>query len=164
MTLLRRLWSRSARDRRGVAAMEMAVVALGLILLVLTCVDVGRGISRSIDLNHAVRAGAQYAVVAPDATSKIEEEVRNALPLRLRNGLNVQTTCFCGPLPGGSGMPAEASCAAHCPFENEKKEKNAKLTTLRAQIPFTTYNFVSATIATSFDAEWVSSDVTIRHW
>ena len=72
--------SRFWRDRRGVAALEMAAVAPFLIFVMLICIDFGRAISQSIELTHAVKAGAQYAVTAANAQRLIEDAVRTALP------------------------------------------------------------------------------------
>ncbi len=55
------------RDKRGIAAVEMAAVAPVLLFILIACVDFGRAISQSIDLANAVRAGAQYAVTAATA-------------------------------------------------------------------------------------------------
>ena len=71
----RRAWPRFWRDRRGVAALEMAAVAPILILLLMICVDFGRAISQSIELNHAVKAGAQYAIAAANAQAQIEATI-----------------------------------------------------------------------------------------
>jgi Flp pilus assembly protein TadG len=57
------------RTRRGAAAMELAVVLPLLILVALACVDYGRYAYYSIAVTNAARAGAEYGIMNPYATS-----------------------------------------------------------------------------------------------
>ncbi|MCH8183956.1 MAG: pilus assembly protein [Proteobacteria bacterium] len=54
-----RLW----RDRRGVAALEFALIAPALFLLTVGIIDVGRMMWTAATLDHAAREGARYATV-----------------------------------------------------------------------------------------------------
>ena len=54
-----RLW----RDRRGVAALEFALIAPALFLLTVGIIDVGRMMWTASTLDHAAREGARYATV-----------------------------------------------------------------------------------------------------
>ena len=158
MALLRHMSARLRRDRRGMAAAEMAAVAPVLLLVVMACVDFGRAISQNIELNHAVRAGAQYAVTAANAQSQIATAIKNALPAYL-NDSTVVVTCYCGVLPNGStGLPPAAACDSACP------SGSARMMTLRAQHSFKPYNFAfGRTLASAFGFSQVSANVTIRH-
>ncbi len=145
------------RDRRGVAALEMAVVAPFLLLILMACIDIGRAISQSIDLTHAVRAGAQYAFTAANAQALIESTIRNALPPN-RSAATITTTCYCGALPNGdAGLPPVAACDSACPAGS------ARMMTLRAELPFQPYTFFGQTVATAFAFNQVVGNVTIRH-
>ena len=53
---------RSAGDRRGVAAVEFAVIAPVLMLLTAGVIDFSLYIGTRIELEQALRAGAQYAL------------------------------------------------------------------------------------------------------
>lgn len=62
--------STSCRLRRGTAAVEMALIAPLLMLIVLGCVDFGRFAYTYIAVTNAARAAAAYASVTPvDTTS-----------------------------------------------------------------------------------------------
>ena len=124
---------RAWRDKRGVAAVEMAMVAPLLLFILIACVDFGPAISQSIDLTNAVRAGAQYAVIAANAQAQIESTVRSALPSNL-SAATITTTCYCGALPGAdAGLPPVAACDSACPAGS------ARMMTIRATIPFQPY-------------------------
>jgi hypothetical protein len=146
------------RDKRGIAAVEMAAVAPVLLFILMACVDFGRAISQSIDLTNAVRAGAQYAATAANAQAQIESAVRSALPANLSTA-TIATTCYCGALPDGdAGLPPAAACDAACPAGS------ARMMTIRAATPFQPYNFAfGRTIATAVGFSQVSGNVTIRH-
>jgi TadE-like protein len=146
------------RDKRGLAAVEMAAVAPFLLFILIACVDFGRAISQSSDLTNAVRAGAQYAVMAANAQAQIESTVRSALPSNL-SAATITTTCYCGALPAGdAGLPPVAACDSACPAGS------ARMMTVRATIPFQPYNFAfGQTIATAVGFSQVSGSATIRH-
>ena len=158
MVHLRHMSARLRRDSRGIAAAEMAAVAPVLLLSMMACIDFGRALSQSIELTHAVRAGAQYAVTAANAQSQIAAVVKNALPTYLSDS-TVAVTCYCGVLPNGStGLPPVAACDSACP------SGSARMMTLRAQHSFQPYNFAFGnTIASAFGYNQVSANVTIRH-
>lgn len=146
------------RDRSGVAALEMVAVAPFLIFIIMIGVDFGRAVSQSIELTHAVKAGAQFAVTAANAQTLIEGAVRGALP-RGMSTATVTTACYCGPLPSGdSGLPPVAACDSACPVGS------ARLMTLRATYPFQPHTaLVGRTIMRTMGINQVSGNVTIRH-
>ncbi len=65
MTIFGRLCGRGSalRNRRGVAALEFALVAPALFLLTIGIIDVGRMMWTASSLGHAAREGARYATV-----------------------------------------------------------------------------------------------------
>jgi hypothetical protein len=148
------------RDRRGIAATEMALVAPFLLFFMVVGVDFGRATSQSIELTHAVRAGAQHSLTALGSKSVIEATIKESLPDRLKNTASITATCYCGAVPAGNtGLPPAAECSAPCPATS------AKMMTLRAAHAFTPYNIVFGHgMATAFGFNQVVSNVTIRHW
>ena len=146
------------RDRRGVAALEMVAVAPFLLFMLLVCIDFGRAISQSIELSHAVKAGAQYAITAANAESLIKATIKNALPSRMSTA-TITTACYCGALPSGdTGLPPVAVCDSACP------SGSARMMTLRATFPFQAYTGrVGQTILSTVGITQVSGNVTIRH-
>jgi Flp pilus assembly protein TadG len=78
--LLRMARMGAAAGRRGVAALEFALVLPVLTLILLTAVDLGTALEQSIRLETAARNGAQYAVSFPTPAADIETQVRNSLP------------------------------------------------------------------------------------
>lgn len=160
------VWSRYARsrpwrDRRGVAALEMVGIAPVLLLIMVACIDFGRAISQNMELGHAVRAGAQFAVTAPNARALIEDAAKAALPSHLSTAA-VTATCYCGALPSGNtGLPPVAACDSACP------STSARMMTIRATHPFTPVNFALGPLQSTFTSSQffsqVSGNVTIRH-
>ena len=74
-----------ARDRRGVAALELALLAPAVLLLIMGIVDVGQLTYTAMQVRAAAHAGAQYvyknaAGACPTATS-IASAVQSATPL-----------------------------------------------------------------------------------
>jgi hypothetical protein len=149
---------RAWRDRRGIAALEAAMVAPVLVLILMACVDFGRAISQSIELANAVRAGAQHAVTAANAQAQIESTIRSALPPNL-SAATIATACYCGALPSAeAGLPPVANCDSACPAGS------ARMMTIRATCPFRPVSFAfGQTVATALGFNEVSGHVTIRH-
>lgn len=67
-------------DNRGVAAVEFAIVAPALLLLMLGCFDIGNYIQTSLRLERAARAGAQYAVANSTDMAAVQARVIAAWP------------------------------------------------------------------------------------
>jgi Flp pilus assembly protein TadG len=77
LPLLRRLPSRLRnRDTRGQALVEMAVILPVLLLLLVLAIDVGRVFFGWVGLQNAVRIGANYAAIHPDAWSAPDNPVK----------------------------------------------------------------------------------------
>jgi Flp pilus assembly protein TadG len=132
-------WRWPLRSRRGVAALEFALVVPVLILLLLATVDYGRAISQNIRLSNAVRAGAQYALSFPDDVAGINARVTAALGGW--TDVSVATECQCA---GGSA--SASACTQIC--------TGIRVTTVRASRPFSAYHFTNITS--------VRSNVTLR--
>ena len=151
-----RLW----RDRRGIAAVEMAFAAPALAFFMIVAVDWGRATSQSIELTHALQAGAQHSLTAMGSEAVIAATIRQSLPARFQNTATITATCYCGVLAAGStDLPPVAGCDTHCPATS------AKMMTLRATQRFQPHNFVFGHgVATAFRFNEVVGNVTIRHW
>lgn len=163
MEALHRRQPRLRRDKRGVAALETAAVAPFLLLIIVACVDFGRALSQRIELTNAARAGAQYAVTAPQFAitpgqdNPVTQAVKNALPTHLR-AATVTTTCYCGPLQGETDLPPSQPCNNAC------AAPSARMMTIRAELPFTPVNFaITPTLASRIGFNTVSGHVTARH-
>jgi Flp pilus assembly protein TadG len=139
------------------AAVEMAVVAPFLMLVMMACIDFGRAISQHIQLATALRAGAQYAVMAANAQARIEETVRSALPSNMSTAA-ITTACYCGALPStDSGLPPVAACDSACPAGS------ARMMTLRATFPFRPYTLaLGGQTARALGINQVAANVTTR--
>lgn len=143
------------RDKRGIAAVEMAAVVPFLLLLTVACVDFGRLLSQRIDLTNAVKAGAQYATTDSASESRVLNVITNALPSHLQ-GATPYASCFCAA-PGVASAPVVA-CSAVCPAGN------VRTMTLRAEIDFVPVGFTLPGAArTAFGMNRLVSNVTIRH-
>ena len=150
--------SRAWRDRRGVAALEMAAVAPFLLFILLTCIDFGRALSQNIELTHAVKAGAQYSITASNAKTQIDAAVKNALPSYMRKTAIITSTCYCGPMPAGdTAMPPVAPCDSACP------STSARMMKITAKHSFTPLNFDIIGVTKVLGIDEISSNVTVRH-
>ncbi len=163
MEALHRRRPRLRRDKRGMAALETAAVAPFLLLIIVACVDFGRALSQRIELTNAARAGAQYAVTAPQfaiipgQADPVTQAVKNALPTHLQ-AATVTTTCYCGKLQGETDLPSPQPCNEVC------NAPDARMMTIRAELPFTPVNFaITPALATKFGFNTVSGHVTTRH-
>ena len=104
-----RLW----RAQDGVGAIEFAVVAGILCILLLGIVDFGIGFWEKMEVGTAARAGAEYAAKNPYDSTKIQAAVTNATSLSsvLASPAPAQT---CGCPDATTGITA-ATCGAACP-------------------------------------------------
>lgn len=131
-------WVRDAwRDQRGVAALELAVAAPLLILLLFAIIDFGRAIDQNIRLETAARSGAQYALSFPEDLIGITAAVNAALTGQA--GLHapeVSIACEC-PVAGGTAI-ADAGCTSSCAGRQ-------RLVTISVQQDFTAFQFAHIT-------------------
>ena len=97
-----------ALGRRAISAIEFALVAPILLLLLLGAADFGGALQQATALETAARAGAQFALARPSDTAGIEGATRAALPDGWAGNSNVQATrsCFCS----GTASACDATC------------------------------------------------------
>ena len=70
------LWRNPWRNRRGHAAMEFALIAPSILLLMLSASDFGLAMIKSQHLKSAARSGATYAFQHPQDSAGITAAVR----------------------------------------------------------------------------------------
>jgi Flp pilus assembly protein TadG len=110
-----RLRSRLARglgrDVRGVIAVEFAIIAPVLLLVMICTIDLGMGIYRQMQVESAAQAGAEYAI-AHGFSASIPNAVVNATSF---SGITASPAPaqFCG-CAATSGVTS-ASCGSTCP-------------------------------------------------
>jgi Flp pilus assembly protein TadG len=96
-------------NRSGVAAAEFALIAPVMLILLLGVYDIGNAIQQRLQLEQAVRAGAQYALSWPDQISGIKAAITAALPSSWNATVDANY-CHSGTSPASS--PASPSCPA----------------------------------------------------
>ncbi|TCS64019.1 TadE/TadG family type IV pilus assembly protein [Varunaivibrio sulfuroxidans] len=97
-------------DTAGVSAIEFALIAPVLMILMLGMFDYAVLIFHKMELVGAVRSGAQYALIDSSATTAIAQTVINSTNLPA-NTLSVTVTNFC-ECPDGSSLVCGGTCAA----------------------------------------------------
>jgi Flp pilus assembly protein TadG len=80
---------------RAISALEFAVVAPVLLLLMLGANDFGNALQQWTRLETAARAGAQYALAFPTDQTGIEEAALNGLQPTWQAGTAVTVQCSC---------------------------------------------------------------------
>jgi Flp pilus assembly protein TadG len=97
---------------RGVAAIELAIIAPVLLLFLICTLDLGIGIYRNMQVQNAAQAGAQYAIVHGFKVSSISSAVTNATSF---TGISADPAPnqFCG-CAASTGVTA-AVCGSKCP-------------------------------------------------
>jgi Flp pilus assembly protein TadG len=99
-----KLW----RDRRGVAALEFALIAPALLLLTVGIIDVGRMMWMASTLDHAAREGARYATAhgaqsaVPTSTAEVQAFVLNRAIGANPANLSVSVNWSPNSNPGGT--------------------------------------------------------------
>jgi Flp pilus assembly protein TadG len=94
---------RKLRSECGASAVEFALVAPLLFLLVFGIIDFGFGFGASINISNAAREGARLAVVDADPV-RVEAAVRRAAASLDQAALSVKVECTTStaqPCPGG---------------------------------------------------------------
>ena len=105
-------FSRFGADVRGVAAIELSIIAPTLALALICTADLGLGIYRNMQVQNAAQAGAEYAVAHGFVAESITTAVQAATAL---SGISASPapSQFCG-CPSATGV-AVATCGATCP-------------------------------------------------
>ncbi len=100
-------WTRRRHDEDGAAAIEFAIVASLLFMLVFGIIDFGFGFHTWNGTAHAAREGARYAATDAD-TGDIIQRTLNAADFLDQSRMNVTVTCSQGgSVFGTCSGPAE---------------------------------------------------------
>lgn len=108
---------RIADDRRGVAALEFALIAGMLVTLFLGVWDVGNAAQQEIRLQNALRVAGEYALSFPTDAAGIVNQVTNALPAGWTDVMVTGPTysCSCWSATQGSFAASGTAPACSCP-------------------------------------------------
>jgi Flp pilus assembly protein TadG len=105
--ILGRCW----RETRGNAALEMALVAPMLVLMMIGVADFGMAVFLKMQVQQAAQAGAEYAIVHGFDAAAITTAATSAVPV---SGITATPapaqSCGC---PSGTTMTA-ATCGTNC--------------------------------------------------
>jgi Flp pilus assembly protein TadG len=138
---------RFASDRRGVAALEFAIIALVLVTLVLGAFDFGNAAQQQVQLQEAVRAGGAYAATYPTDPTGIQNVVTNSLPTGWQLSSSPTVSCSC--LDSSTGATSSTICTApNC-------STDAKIITITATMPYTTLTSLFARAIVANTATYV---------
>ena len=119
---MRRVRITLLRDRRGVAAVEMALIAPVLGVVALLSFEAWQAAGRSADMRTALKAGAQYYMNGGADDGNARTLALSAWRDRPASGvLNISRTCACGEVV--------QACTALCADSNPP----AALVTLHAE-------------------------------
>jgi len=103
----------SGRDdgTRGAVAIEFAILAMILVVMMVCTVDLGMGFYRKKQVQNAAQAGAQYAAAKGFSESSISSAVKAATSF---SGISASPapTQFCG-CPSDTGVTS-ISCSSTC--------------------------------------------------
>jgi Flp pilus assembly protein TadG len=109
---------RPHRNRRGVAAVEAALVIPAVVVLAIGVADWGLALEQKLRLQTAARAGAQFAMSRPADSDGITAAARGAAPAfaNLVVSPTPNRLCQCVTVVSGveSGRTDMASCTASC--------------------------------------------------
>jgi Flp pilus assembly protein TadG len=100
-------------NRSGVAAAEFALIAPIVVTLLLGVYDIGNAIQQRLQLEQAVRAGAQYALSWPDNLSSLAGGVygiQGAIAAALPSTNATVNASYCHS--GGDGTPPTTSATS----------------------------------------------------
>lgn len=122
---------RFCRDRHGTSAIEFAIIAPVMLLLMLGAYDLGNRAQQEIQLQQAVRSGGLYAAYRPTDVSGIQTSVSDALPTGW--SLNSPATVVCGCV-AGAAFPSPSCTAAN--LDTCTGAGAAKLVTITATMSY----------------------------
>ena len=96
---------------RGVASIELAIIAPVLLLFMICTLDLGVGVYRNMQVQNAAQAGAQYAIAHGFQATLISSAVANATSF---SGIsaNPAPNQFCG-CAASTGV-TNAACGSRC--------------------------------------------------
>jgi Flp pilus assembly protein TadG len=147
------------RDRRGVSALEFAIIASIMVTLMFGAYDLGNAAMHQIQLQQAVRLGGAYAMNRPTDVAGIRAAVASAVPAdwTLTNpGGMAAVACSCLD-PAGGGTTALAGCGS-ADFDTCTTPSTATMISITATTAYTSLTPLfagaipnnSATYATRF--------------
>ena len=110
--MLRLLVTRVAGDQRGVAAIELALIAPVLTLMMVAVTDIGMGVYRKMQVEDAAQVGAQYAIKNGYDAKAISNAVISATNSSAITASPAPVK-FCG-CATGSGV-SSTTCGTTCP-------------------------------------------------
>ena len=125
--------TRLLTDRKGIAAVEFAMVATVMLLFVVAILDIGSAIQQRMVLQQAARAAGLYAQSFPTQTTGISRAVAMALPQQGQGDWS-NVTMSCQDASGGQA----ADCSAGCGSGNIGGSGTMVVTVCR---PYTTFLF-----------------------
>ena len=106
------LWARLRGEVQGIAAVELALIAPVLALIIVAIVDFGLAFTRQMTLANGVRAGVQYAMVRRPVqgdVAAIRKTVADNAYVDLANA-TVEWVCECAD----TGAPVASCDVADC--------------------------------------------------
>lgn len=131
------------RDRRGVSALELALLGPMLAFTLLATLDLGGALQQSLLLQQAVRAGALYAVQWPTDTTGITNAISAALPYGMSATVDTPTTsCTCWS--SGGGVVGD-TCGTTCPSGSAQSYLTLTASKTYSPLLLTFLNSISAT-------------------
>jgi Flp pilus assembly protein TadG len=111
-------------DRRGTAAVEFAIIASVLTVILFGIYDLSSAALRRMQLAAAVRAGGEYALHFPSDTTGIQNAVTNAVSGNWGSSVTTTISCSCttssnwqcnGTVPPTCASPYYISVSASVP-------------------------------------------------
>jgi Flp pilus assembly protein TadG len=105
------LAGRLRRDRSGIAAVELGLIASMLVGILIPMFDLGMGAYQKMRVQDAAEAGAQYALEHGFSVGAITSAAQNATALGV--GVTVNPTQACNCITAGS-IGAGVACGSAC--------------------------------------------------
>lgn len=103
------MWNR--RNEKGGVALEFALIAPVLLVMLLGIVDFGQLVLMKTKLSSATRAGVQYAITVDTNEAIIEDIVENSTSFEDADNLSVTVDPFC-ECSDGTAVLCDGSCAS----------------------------------------------------
>jgi Flp pilus assembly protein TadG len=114
MMALRNLIAQLARARRGIAAVEFALIAPIMVVCLLAVYDLGRALQQQIRLNQALAAGGMFAIYYPRDSAGMANVVSAAVSSWTDVTVATPTTaCYC------YNAGTDASTSISCTFTTQ---------------------------------------------
>ncbi len=128
-------------DRRGVAALEFALIAPVMIVLLAAAANIGLAVDHAINLSNAARAGAQYVIALPSDTVGARTAALGVLPGAVVTVGAMVCTC---PAPGESTGGPTIACNTTTCLTGLTRTVTVTVTRAPVQIPGLAFNSTAA--------------------